>query len=277
MWRLSRKQRTQVLRLLVDGMSMRAISRATGVSINTIKTLLIQAGEVAARYHDEHVRGVQAKYVECDEIWSFVYAKKLTIAKGRCKAAPKDAGDSYTWTAIDSDSKLIISYLVGKRSQPFANAFMIDLDSRMATERVHMSTDGYAPYIGAVEEAFGKDKIDYGQDLGFGDKRTIFGEPDLEHVCTTFVERQNLTMRTNMRRFTRSTNGYSKKTERHAAMVALYFLWYNFCRVHSTPKTTPAVAAGLTDTVHDVDWIAELIEASYPPPGRRGPYMCRPR
>ncbi len=152
---------------------------------------------------------------------------------------------------------------------------MIDLDSRMATERVQMSTDGYAPYINAVDLAFGRGNIDYGQDLGFGDKRTIFGEPDEEHICTTFVERHNLTMRQGMRRFTRLTNGHSKKAERHVAMVCLFMLHYNFCRIHSTTRVTPAMAAGLDPVAHDVDWIAELIEASYPPPGRRGPYKKR--
>ena len=272
--RISHRQRVQVLRALLDGMSMRAAVRLTGVSINAVKRLLIQAGEVAADYHDTRVRGVQAKYVECDEIWSFIYAKRHTILAGRMKRQTEKAGDMYTWTAIDSESKLIISYLVGGRGQGFASAFMIDLDSRMATERVQMTTDGYPPYIGAVQEAFGK-RIDYAMDKGFGDKEIISGWPDEAHISTTFVEHQNLTMRMCMRRFTRSTNGFSKKAERHVAMVCLYFLYYNFCRVHGSVRVTPAMEAGIDPVAHDVDWIAELVEQSYPAPGPRGPYRSR--
>ncbi len=253
---------------------MRATVRMTGVSINAVKRLLIQAGEAAAKYHDEHVRGVEAKYVECDEIWSFIYAKRHTIMAGRMKRQMEQAGDIYTWTAIDAESKLIISYLVGGRGQDFANAFMIDLDSRMATERVQMTTDGYTPYIWAVKDVFGQ-KIDYAMDKGFGDKEIISGWPDEAHISTTFVERQNLTMRMCMRRFTRLTNGFSKKAERHVAMVCLYFLYYNFCRVHGSVRVTPAMEAGIDPVAHDVDWIAGLVEQSYPPPGPRGPYKRR--
>ena len=271
--RISHRQRVQVLKALLDGVSMRATARLTGVSFNAIKRLLVQAGEVAADYHDANVRGVQAKYVECDEIWSFVYAKSRNLKK--IPRPPKDAGDVYTWTAIDSESKLIISYLVGDRGQLCANAFMIDLDSRMATERVQMSTDGYGPYIPAVEKAFGRSNIDYAMDLGFGDRRTIFGQPDPDYISTTFIERHNLTLRMGMRRFTRLTNGHSKKLERHVAMVALFLLYYNFCRVHGSTRVTPAMEAGIDPVAHDVDWIAELVEQSYLPPGRRGPYKKR--
>ena len=269
--RLSHAARTRVLSCLLDGMSMRATSRVAGVSFSAVRELLIHAGEVAADYHDAHVRNVTARYVEADEIWSYVYAKSKQVAK--MDAPPEDAGSIWTWTALDSDSKLIISYLVGGRSLPYAHAFMQDLAQRLAG-RVQLTTDGYNVYIDAVQGAFGK-RIDYAQDQGFGITEVISGDPDPAHISTAYVERQNLTMRMCMRRFTRATNAFSKKASRHVAMIALHFLNYNFCRIHQSVRMSPAMAAGLDPVLHDVDWIAELVEEALPAPGPRGPY--RPR
>ena len=271
--RLSHTQRVQVLRCLLDGMSMRATSRVTGVAFNTIKTLLVQAGEVAADYHDTHVRNVQAHYIEADEIWSFVYAKSKTVRKREEGAFPDDAGSIWTWTGMDSDSKLMVSYLIGGRSKPYAVAFMHDLADRL-TGRVQLSTDGYGAYEDAVDQAFGR-QIDYGQDLGFGVRERVCGNPNESRICTSYIERQNLTMRMCMRRFTRSTNGHSKKACRHVSMTCLYFLYYNFCKIHQSLRVTPAMAAGLTDTPRDIDWIVELVEKAFPEPKPRGPYKPR--
>jgi len=269
--RLSHAARTRALACLLDGMGMRATGRATGVSYSAVCDLLIQAGEVAADYHDRHVRHVAARFVEADEIWSFVYAKDKQVEK--MESPPPDAGSIWTWTAMDAESKLMISYLIGGRSLPFARAFMQDLSERLAG-RVQLTTDGYNLYIYAVAAAFGK-RIDYAIDRGFGDKEVISGDPDPDHISTTYVERQNLTMRMCIRRFTRSTNAHSKKASRHVAMTALYFLYYNFCRVHESVRMSPAMAAGLDPVLHDVGWIAELVEDALPPPGPRGSY--RPR
>lgn len=267
---------------------MRSISRVVDVSINTVTKLLVNAGEACDAYHEEHVRGVNARHVQCDEIWSFAYAKAKNVKTA--KAAPIDAGDVWTWTALDADSKLIVSWLVGGRDSEYAVEFMDDLASRLAT-RVQMTTDGHKAYLEAVDGAFGAD-IDYAQlvklygaapDSSKGRyspsecigtrKRPVEGEPDKDHVSTSYVERQNLTMRMSMRRFTRLTNAFSKKVENHCHALALYFVWYNFCRQHkSLGGVSPAMAAGISDTLHDMDWIVSLIDARAPKPGRRGPY-----
>ena len=269
--RLSHAARTCALSCLLDGMSMRATSRVAGVSFSAVRELLIQAGEVAADYHDAHVRNVTARYVQADEIWAYIYAKSGKVLK--MENPPEDAGSIWTWTAMDAESKLIISYLVGGRSMDYAHAFMLDLAKRVAG-RVQLTTDGYSVYVDAVNWAFGRG-IDYAQDQGFGIKEVISGDPDPDHISTAYVERQNLTMRMCMRRFTRATNAFSKKSSRHAAMVSLHFLNYNWVRIHQTLRVTPAMAAGLTDTLYDVGWIAELVEEALPAPGPRGPY--RPR
>ncbi len=271
--RLPHTQRVQVLRCLLDGMSMRATNRITGVSINAIKRLLVQAGDVAAEYHDTHVRNVQARFVEADEIWSFVYAKSKTVRKREDGVLPNDAGSIWTWTGMDSDSKLMVSYLVGGRSKRYAVAFMQDLADRL-TGRVQLSTDGYGAYEDAVDQAFGR-QIDYGQDLGFGVRERVCGNPNEDRICTSYIERQNLTMRMCMRRFTRATNAFSKLACRHVSMTCLYFLYYNWVRIHQSLRVTPAQAAGLTDTLHDMDWIAELVEEAFPEPGLRGKYQPR--
>ena len=269
---------------------MRAIARLTGASFNTISKLLIDAGEACAAYHDETVRNVKAARVQCDEIWTFTYAKQKNVETA--KAAPTDAGDTWTWTALDADSKLIVSYLVGGRDAEYANTFMDDVASRLAT-RVQLTTDGHKAYLDAVEGAFGAD-VDFAQlvkvygaspDSAKGRyspaectgirKRSVEGKPDKDHVSTSFVERQNLTMRMHMRRFTRLTNAFSKKVENHIHMVALYTVFYNYCRIHKTLRVTPAMEAGLSDTVRDMEWIAELVDARAPKPGRPKTYKKR--
>ena len=287
--RLSRSKRAQILSLLVEGMSMRATARVAEVSTNTVAKLLSDAGFACAAYHDETVRNVKARRVQCDEIWSFVYAKEKNVP--RAKRAPVVAGDVWTWTALDADSKLIIAYEVGDRSGMTAIDFMDDMRSRLAY-RVQLTTDGHKAYFEAVEGAFGGD-IDYAMLVklygksGEGEgherkyspaecigarKRTVEGYPDERHISTSYVERHNLTMRMGMRRFTRLTNAFSKRIEFHLHMLSLYFLHYNFVRVHRTLKVTPAMEAGLTPTLRDMDWIVELVEKRTPPPKPRGPY-----
>ena len=278
-----------ILGMLVEGMSMRSIERLTGASINTVKKLLSDAGEACAAHHHDNVRGIEGhRTIECDEIWAFVYAKQRNVP--RAKAAPKDAGDVWTWTAIDADSKLIVSYLVATdREGDTALTVMDDLRLRLE-DRPQINTDGLKGYIEAVEGAFGGD-VDfaqvikqYGKEPGTDDergyspavctkveKRAIEGNPDMAKVNTSYVERQNLSMRMGMRRFTRLTNAFSKRIEQHAAMVALYALHYNFCRVHGTLKVTPAMEAGLCDTVRDLEWIVGLVDANAPKPSKPGP------
>ena len=267
---------------------MRSISRVVGVSINTVTKLLVEAGEACAAYHDGTVRNVGSTRVECDEIWSFCYAKDKNVETA--KAAPDGAGDVWTWTAIDADSKMILSYEVGDRSAETAHEFMFDLRTRLSN-RVQLTTDGHKAYLSAVESAFGSD-VDYAMlvkmygemggksahrkysPAGFtgSRKEAIMGKPVTELVSTSYVERQNLTMRMGMRRFTRLTNGFSKKIENHLHMLSVYFVHYNFVRIHKTLKMTPAMAAGVSDTLHDTAWIVGLIDARAPAPTKRGPY-----
>ena len=287
--RLSVTKRTQILTLLVEGMSLRAISRATDASINTISNLLVDAGEACSAYHDETVRLVRAKRVQVDEIWSFTYAKQKNVAMA--KSAPVGAGDTWTWTAIDADSKLVVSWLVGPRDAGSAFTFVSDLADRLAT-RVQLTSDGLRLYLDAVEDTFGAD-IDFAQLIKlYGAvpetetryspaqcqgtiSKTITGHPDPKHISTSFVERQNLTMRMSMRRFTRLTNAFSKKLMNHVHHVSLYFVHYNFCRVHKTLRMSPAMAAGVTDTLRDAEWIVGLIDERAPKLGPRGPYKKR--
>ena len=274
--KLPRDKRIQILNLLVEGASMRSVSRVVGCSINTVTKLQVDAGAACIAYHDEHVRGVQARYVQCDEIWAFCYAKQRNAATAR--GVVDHAGDTWTWTGIDADTKLVISWLVGGRDGGYALDFMDDLRSRIEN-RVQLSTDGHRAYLEAVEDAFGSD-VDYAQlvklygspspederrysssDRCIGLRKTpVTGRPDMDEVSTSYVERHNLTMRMSMRRFTRLTNAFSKKLQNHIYSLALYFVWYNFCRVHSTLKATPAMAAGLAEYPHDLGWIVDLIE-----------------
>ena len=289
--KLPTAKRVQILNMLVEGMSMRSVSRVVGVSINTVSKLLVEAGEACAAYHDEAVRDVPASRVQCDEIWSFCYAKEKNVA--RAKAAPKGAGDAWTWTSIEADSKLIISWEVGDRTSATAIEFMDDLRPRLANH-VQLTTDGHRAYLEAVEGAFGGD-VDYAQLVklygpteGKGSekryspaectgirKRKIEGSPDPADVSTSYVERNNLTMRMGMRRFTRLTNAFSKKLENHLHMLSLYFVHYNFCRMHSSLRMSPAMAAGVSDTLRDMEWIVGLIDARAQKPKR--PTTYRPR
>lgn len=285
------EKRVMILNMMVEGMSMRSISRTVGVSINTVTKLLVKAGEACAAYHDETVRNVKANHVQCDEIWSFCYAKDKNVKTA--KSAPEGAGDVWTWTAIERDTKLILSYEVGDRSGATAIEFMDDLRARLSN-RVQLTTDGHKAYLEAVEGAFGGDvyamliKL-YGEPTGQkgherkyspaectgARKEIIAGYPVKELVSTSHVERQNLSMRMGMRRFTRLTNGFSKKLENHLHMLSLYFVHYNFVRIHKTLKCTPAMAAGVSDTLHDMEWIVGLIDTRAHKPTKRGPYKKR--
>lgn len=263
-------KRIQILNLLVEGMSMRAVSRVAGVAFNTVAKLQIDAGLACLDYHDQNVRGVTARYIQCDEIWAFCYAKQKNAETAR--GVIDAAGDIWTWTGIDADTKLVISWMAGGRDARFAQHFMDDLRSRLAN-RVQLSTDGHRPYLEAVSGAFGGD-VDYAQLVKLygqpeGEKRPycigsegrpIIGRPDMSELSTSYVERHNLTMRMSMRRFTRLTNAFSKKVENHIYSLALYFAYYNFVRVHGSLKTTPAVASGLADRPYPMSWIVDLIE-----------------
>ena len=285
-------KRAQILSMLCEGSSMRSISRVADVSINTVYGLLAAAGPVCAKFHDETVRGVASKRVQCDEVWSFCYAKQKNVATA--KAAPEGAGDVWTWTALDANSKLILTWAVGGRDAGYALALMDDLRSRI-TSRVQLTTDGHKPYLQAVEEAFGAD-IDYGMLVklygaetgGQGHERkyspseclgarkdTITGNPDPKHVSTSYTERHNLTMRMSMRRFTRLTNAFSKKVESHCHALALYFVFYNFVRRHQTLRVSPAMAAGVSDRLWSMDDIVALIDVADGEPKKRGPYKPR--
>ena len=282
-------KRTQILAMLCEGSSMRSISRVADVSINTVSKLLVEAGEACLAIHDETVRNVRASRVQCDEIWSFCHAKQKNVATA--KAAPEGAGDVWTWTALDADTKLIVSFYVGDRSGESAMVLMDDLRTRLAN-RVQLTTDGHKAYLEAVEGAFGSD-VDFAQLIKLygptitapgryspaecigAKKQRVMGSPDIAHVSTSYVERQNLTMRMSMRRFTRLTNAFSKKLDNHIHALALYFAFYNFCRIHKTLRVTPAMAAGITDRLWSLEDIVAKIDAMAPAPKARGPYRKR--
>lgn len=273
--KLPAETRAQILQLLCEGMSIRAITRVTGASKNTVVRLLADVGRACAEYQDKALRGLPCQRVQMDEIWSFIYSKNDNVK--HAKAAPEGAGDVWTWTAICADTKLLISTLVGGRSTDYAMHFVDDLRSRLA-HRVQITSDGHKPYAIAMDTVFGEDadyamlhKI-YGADpqaerryspaicLG-ADKRIVSGNPDPKHISTSFAERQNLTMRMHMRRFTRLTNAFSKKLENHGYAVALHQMFYNFVRIHQTLKVTPAMAAGVTTKLWEVSDIVAMLEA----------------
>lgn len=289
-------KRVLILNMLVEGSSLRSISRVADVSINTVTKLLVDAGETAIRTHDELVRGVKASRIQADEIWSFCYAKQKNVLKA--KAAPMDAGDVWTWTALDADTKLIVTYAVGDRTLSCARLFIEDLAARLSN-RVQLTTDGHRAYVEAVEDSFGGD-IDFAQlqkiyghapqgpqtryspaECIGSTKIVRTGAPDMAHVSTSYVERHNLSIRMGNRRFTRLTNAFSKKIDNHLYALALFFLHYNFVRQHrSLNKSSPAMAAGLSDTLWSMEDIAALIEGDRPQPkvgarGPRGPYKPR--
>lgn len=267
---------------------MRSVSRVADVSINTVTKLLEDAGKACAAFHHEMVREVHAQRVQCDEIWSFCYAKQKNVAKA--KAAPDEAGDVWTWTALDADSKLIVSWLVGGRDAGYALEFMDDLRSRLAS-RVQLTTDGHKAYLEAVEGAFGGD-VDYAMLVKLygasadgsrgryspaecvgARKDRIEGNPDIAHVSTSYVERQNLSMRMGMRRFTRLTNAFSKKIDNHMHALALYFVHYNWMRIHKSLRVTPAMAAKLTGRLYGWEDILSRMDVEEARPKKRGPYI----
>jgi IS1 family transposase len=282
-------KRVQILSMLCEGVSMRSISRIVDVSINTVTKLLVEAGDACLTIHDETVRNVKASRIQCDEIWSFCHAKQKNVATA--KAAPEGAGDVWTWTALDADTKLIVSFYVGDRSGESAMVLMDDLRARLAN-RVQLTTDGHKAYLEAVEGAFGAD-VDFAQLVKLygptitapgryspaecigARKLRVEGNPDIAHVSTSYVERQNLTMRMSMRRFTRLTNGFSKKLDNHIHALALYFAFYNFCRIHKTLRMSPAMAAGVTDRLWSLEDVVAKIDAMAPEAKARGPYKKR--
>jgi len=273
--RLSNERRAIVIGALIEGNSIRSTCRMTGVCKDAVLKLIRDMGWACAAHHNRAVRGVKASRVQCDEIWSFCYAKEKNVP---LEKQGTGAGSIWTWTAIDADSKLIISYLCGGRDASWACQFMEDLASRVTT-RIQITTDGHRAYAEAVEGAFGMD-VDYAMLIKLygssGDSpdtryspaacigvRTgvLSGNPDRNHISTSFVERQNLNLRMGVRRFTRLTNAFSKKFENHCHMVAIYHAYYNFCRVHQTLRVTPAMEAGLTDHVWTVSELIELSES----------------
>ena len=279
--RLSAAERAQIIACLVEGNSIRSTARLTGFARNTITTLLVQIGRATSDYQDRTIRNLRSTRIEADEIWAFCYAKAKNVPEP--KRGEFGYGDVWTWTAIDPDSKLVASWLVGQRDEVDGLSFLLDLRERLAN-RIQLTTDGGIPYRGIVERAFGAD-VDYAQLIKeYGvekaqdgsptarryspnkvtgiEVRVINGNPDPAYISTSYVERHNLSMRMSMRRFTRLTNAFSKKVENHAAMVSLHFMHYNFARAHSAlgKQTSPAMAAGVADHVWTVQEIAALLD-----------------
>ena len=246
--RLSLKDRAQIIGLLVEGNSLRSITRITGKSINTVTKLVVDVGYAASIYQHEVMRNLPCKLIQCDEIWSFCYAKERNVAPGNKNLGH---GDVWTWTAICADTKLVPSFFVGNHSAEDAQLFIRDLESRLAN-RVQLTTDGLQTYLSAVQSAFGSE-VDYAQ------LQKTYGSPE-RTTERRYVERQNLTMRMGMRRFTRLTNGFSKKIENHILSVALHFMHYNFGRIHKTLRVTPAMQAGISDHVWSLEEIAKLAD-----------------
>ncbi len=272
--KLPLSKRAEILHMLVEGNSLRATTRISNVSVNTVTKLLIDIGRACADFQDKKLRNLSCKRIQVDEIWSFCYAKQKNVETAI--KAPEVAGDIWTWTAICSDSKLVPSWLVGNRDADCANAFIEDLASRLSS-KVQLTSDGLKSYLEAIESAFGND-IDYAilikiygnpieaqnryspsQCLDIAQK-TVVGNPDIDYVSTSYVERQNLTMRMSMRRFTSLTNGFSKKIENHCHAIALHFMYYNFGRIHKTLRVTPAMQAGIENHVWSLEEIAKLAD-----------------
>jgi IS1 family transposase len=274
MKKLSNADRVRVIAALVEGCSIRATVRMTGIAKNTVAKLLVDLGGVCARYMGEHLVNLNCKRIQVDEIWAFCYSKQKNVPED--KQGQWGYGDVWTYTALDADTKLMVSWMIGKRDATNARVFMEDVAYRV-NGRIQLTTDGHRCYIDAVEGAFGAD-IDYAMLVKvYGEDRagaaryspakvvschaeTRIGDPDIKHVSTSFVERSNLTMRMSMRRFTRLTNGFSKKVENHEAAVAIHMMQYNFCRVHQTLRVTPAMAAGIADHVWELSELAALVE-----------------
>lgn len=274
--KLNREKQIEVVKCLVEGNSIRSTSRITNVARNTVAKLILDLGEACELYHDAHVRNLTTKHVACDEIWSYVGKKDANCTPG--ERASGEVGSIWTWTAIDADSKLIVSWLVGGRDGEYAYAFMSDVAERLAN-RVQLTTDAHAVYFQAVRESFGE-AVDYAMLIKkYGksynptpeahyspavctgiEKKPITGNPERSLISTSYVERQNLTMRMNMRRFTRLTNGFSKSVEYHIASIAIYFMRYNFVRIHQTLRCSPAMEAGLTTHLWDIGELVDLMK-----------------
>ena len=270
--RLSLQRRTQIINCLVEGNSIRSTERMTDTHRDTVMRLLVEVGNGCAKFMDENMRDLNCRRIQVDEIWSYVQKKLRWVTR---QDDPRRVGDQWTFVALDADTKLVPAYLVGKRNRACAHAFMADLSHRLSN-RVQLSSDALASYVDAVERAFGAD-VDYGQTVKYfeaepigagryspprvtGEERTVIvGAPDHAHISTSLVERQNLTMRMSMRRFTRLTNGFSKKIENMQAAVALHFAHYNFVRLHRTIKTTPAMAAGVTSGLWTMEQLVERV------------------
>jgi IS1 family transposase len=275
--KLSPERRAQIISALVEGNSIRATCRMTGTAKGTVLKLLADVGEVCRDYQDKHVRKLTTRRVQCDEIWAFCHSKEKNVPEE--KKGQFGYGDVWTWTAIDADSKLVISWCIGGRDSYTGLAFMQDV-ARRVSQRVQLTTDGHKVYLNAIENVFGID-IDYAMLVKvYGrpskeeqrryspascvgtETQVIRGNPDPKHINTSYVERQNLTMRMGMRRFTRLTNAFSKKVQNLGHAVALHFLHYNFCRVHQTLGTTPAVAAGVADHVWSIGELVGLLNSN---------------
>ncbi len=275
--KLTREKRVQIIKALVEGNSLRATARICDVAFNTVLKLLPEIGKACAEFQDMVFRNLPCKKIQCDEIWSFCYAKEKNLPEEM--RGKFGFGSVWTWVALDPETKLVPSWLVGDRSADTACTFMNDLASRLA-HRVQLTTDGYKPYLIAVDDAFGGTPIDYamlvkiynephgeGSEKRYSSgeccgalKQDIKGDPDPKHISTSHIERQNLTMRMSMRRFTRLTNAFSKKIENHSCAIALHYMHYNFCRIHKSLRVTPAMEAGVTDHVWSIEEVAGLLE-----------------
>lgn len=284
--RLSLKDRAKILHMLVEGNSLRATARMADVSRNTVDKLLRDVGSACLDYQDENLRNLPCKHIQCDEIWSFVYSKGKNVPED--KQGEFGYGDVWTWVSICADSKIVPCWHLGPRNAEAAQVFIDDLADRLAN-RVQLSTDGLRVYIDAVESAFGGD-IDYAQLIKvYGNDSTkkpekryspgrfiearqsmVNGNPDEKHISTSYIERQNLTMRMSMRRFTRLTNGFSKKLENHMHAISLHYMHYNFCRIHKSLKVSPAMEAGISDHLWSLEEVAALVKEEAP--RKRGPY-----
>jgi len=285
--KLTIKKRAQILRILVEGNSLRATARMADVSRNTVDKLLCDVGSACLDYQDKTLRNLPCKRVECDEIWSFVYAKQKNVPEGM----EDETGDVWTWTAIDADTKLVPCWHVGACTLEDAKSFIDDLAGRLVN-CVQLTTDGHKPYLEAIEGAFGSD-IDYARlikiygtegksnpDKRYSPAKYIesrvsleSGYPDQKHISTSYIERQNLTMRMSMRRFTRLINGFSKKLKNHMHAISLHYMYYNFGRINKNQRVTPAMEAGVADHVWSLEEIAALVKDE--PPKKRGPYKKR--
>lgn len=276
--KLSVEKRTHIIHLLVEGNSLRATARIAGIDFNTVLALLTKVGEACSEYQHMNLVKLPCKRIQIDEIWSFCYSKQKNIQ--RLKRPNKEAGDLWTYTSLCPDTKIAPSWLVGSRNAYTTGIFIRDLEYRMAN-RIQLTSDGYQPYEDAVNGVFGAN-VDYAmlvkhydsrQRYVSSEKRVLFGNPKLENISTSLVERQNLNMRMSMRRFTRETNGFSKKVENHIAAVSLHFMYYNFARIHKTLRITPAMEAGIANHIWSIEEIVELVKEEKVKP--RGAYKMK--